>query len=224
MNKSYKVTFNRARGCMMVVNELTSSVQKKSKVTVVSAAVLVALSSSAYATSIVDESTEFKTNTIIEVSDETSVEGNNRHQGIGTTNGTMKTTVAPGATLTVKGSTENKNWTRVYGVNTKTGSKLDVVGNLDLNLTAVAGTQARGVRSYGNTTITGNLTGTVVGNDVDTTGVEVWDGAHLQIKGTDSNLKVITEGGRAIGVNNHAASGIPAGTVDFNGHANSSKQ
>ena len=39
MNKTFKVVFNKARGALMVVNEATSSVQKKGTKTVVVAAV-----------------------------------------------------------------------------------------------------------------------------------------------------------------------------------------
>lgn len=39
MNKSFKVVFNKARGALMVVNEVTSSVQAKGTKTVIAAAV-----------------------------------------------------------------------------------------------------------------------------------------------------------------------------------------
>ena len=38
MNKSFKVVFSKARGALMVVNELTSSVQAKGTKTVIAAA------------------------------------------------------------------------------------------------------------------------------------------------------------------------------------------
>ena len=40
MNKTFKVVFNKARGTLMVVNEATSSVQKKGTKTVIAAAVV----------------------------------------------------------------------------------------------------------------------------------------------------------------------------------------
>lgn len=43
MNKTYKVIFNKARGVLMVANEITSSVQKKGTKTVVAAAVATAV-------------------------------------------------------------------------------------------------------------------------------------------------------------------------------------
>ena len=43
MNKSFKVVFSKARGALMVVNELTSSVQAKGTKTVVAAAVAAAV-------------------------------------------------------------------------------------------------------------------------------------------------------------------------------------
>ena len=42
MNATYKVVFNKARGALMVVNEITSMVQSKGSKTVVAAAVAVA--------------------------------------------------------------------------------------------------------------------------------------------------------------------------------------
>lgn len=45
MNKTFKVVFNRARGSLMVANEITSSVQKKGTKAVIAAAVLVFASS-----------------------------------------------------------------------------------------------------------------------------------------------------------------------------------
>ena len=39
MNSTFKVVFNKARGALMVVNEVTSSVQAKGTKTVVAAAV-----------------------------------------------------------------------------------------------------------------------------------------------------------------------------------------
>lgn len=49
MNKTFKVVFNRARGSLMVANEITSSVQKKGTKAVIAAAVLVFASSFASA-------------------------------------------------------------------------------------------------------------------------------------------------------------------------------
>ena len=49
MNNTYKVVFNKARGVLMVANEITSSVQKKGTKTVVAAAVATALSVAASA-------------------------------------------------------------------------------------------------------------------------------------------------------------------------------
>ena len=47
MNKTFKVIFNRARGTLMVANEITRSVQKKSTKTVLATAVALALGSTA---------------------------------------------------------------------------------------------------------------------------------------------------------------------------------
>lgn len=50
MNKSFKVVFNKARGALMVVNEVTSSVQAKGTKTVIAAAVAALAASGAMAT------------------------------------------------------------------------------------------------------------------------------------------------------------------------------
>lgn len=49
MNKSFKVVFNKARGALMVVNEVTSSVQAKGTKTVIAAAVSTLMASAAVA-------------------------------------------------------------------------------------------------------------------------------------------------------------------------------
>ncbi|WP_440271250.1 ESPR domain-containing protein [Duodenibacillus massiliensis] len=49
MNATFKVVFNKARGALMVVNEMTSSVQKKGTKTVVAAAVACLASGAAFA-------------------------------------------------------------------------------------------------------------------------------------------------------------------------------
>ena len=43
MNKTFKVVFNKARGALMVANEMTSSVQKKGVKTIVAATVVAAI-------------------------------------------------------------------------------------------------------------------------------------------------------------------------------------
>ena len=45
MNKTFKVVFNKARGSLMVANEITQSVQKKGTKTIVATAVALALTS-----------------------------------------------------------------------------------------------------------------------------------------------------------------------------------
>ena len=57
MNNAYKVVFNKARGALMVANEVTSSVQKKGTKLVVASALLAAVSGVAFA----DESTSQET-------------------------------------------------------------------------------------------------------------------------------------------------------------------
>lgn len=61
MNKSFKVVFNKARGALMVVNEVTSSVQAKGTKTVIAAAVTALAASGAMATEWVKAPEELKT-------------------------------------------------------------------------------------------------------------------------------------------------------------------
>lgn len=61
MNKSFKVVFNKARGALMVVNEVTSSVQAKGTKTVIAAAVAALAASGAMATEWVKPPEELKT-------------------------------------------------------------------------------------------------------------------------------------------------------------------
>ena len=55
MNKSFKVVFNKARGALMVVNEVTSSVQAKGTKTVIATAVTALMAGSALAASVIPE-------------------------------------------------------------------------------------------------------------------------------------------------------------------------
>lgn len=45
MNKTYKVVFNKARGALMAVNELTGTIQKKGAKIIVASCALLMLSS-----------------------------------------------------------------------------------------------------------------------------------------------------------------------------------
>ena len=54
MNSTYRVVFNKARGALMVVNELTKSVQKKGTKTVVAAGVTVMATASLHAATVAD--------------------------------------------------------------------------------------------------------------------------------------------------------------------------
>ena len=49
MNSTFKVVFNKARGALMVVNEVTSSVQAKGTKTVIATAVTALMAGSALA-------------------------------------------------------------------------------------------------------------------------------------------------------------------------------
>lgn len=40
MNRCFKIVFNKARGCLMVVNEITSSVQKSSAKSILMGAII----------------------------------------------------------------------------------------------------------------------------------------------------------------------------------------
>lgn len=68
MNKSFKVVFNKARGALMVVNEVTSSVQAKGTKTVIAAAVAALAAGVAGATEIPEIPEGVKADTV-EVTD-----------------------------------------------------------------------------------------------------------------------------------------------------------
>ena len=55
MNSTFKVVFNKARGALMVVNEVTSSVQAKGTKTVIATAVTALMAGSALAASVIPE-------------------------------------------------------------------------------------------------------------------------------------------------------------------------
>ena len=55
MNSTFKVVFNKARGALMVVNEVTSSVQGKGTKTVIATAVTALMAGSALAASVIPE-------------------------------------------------------------------------------------------------------------------------------------------------------------------------
>ena len=61
MNKAYKVVFNKARGALMVANEVTSSVQKKGTKLVVASALLAAVSGVAFADESASQETQAPT-------------------------------------------------------------------------------------------------------------------------------------------------------------------
>ena len=79
MNKSFKVVFNKARGALMVVNEVTSSVQAKGTKTVIVAAVasLVAGGAVAAETQWVDAPEDLKAVTTTQTWDKIVADGNN---------------------------------------------------------------------------------------------------------------------------------------------------
>ena len=68
MNSTFKVVFNKARGALMVVNEVTSSVQAKGTKTVIAAAVATMIAGVASAApTVLDGTTEAKSSTAVVV-------------------------------------------------------------------------------------------------------------------------------------------------------------
>ena len=76
MNKSFKVVFNKARGALMVVNEVTSSVQAKGTKTVIAAAVAALAAGVAGATEIPEIPEGVKADTV-EVTDWKDIDSQN---------------------------------------------------------------------------------------------------------------------------------------------------
>lgn len=106
MNRTFKVVFNKARGALMVANEMTSSVQKKGVKTVVAVAAAAACGASiAAGTGISNTTVSFDENTTI-TTDANAGEGNYRFSGIAATNGTTSVTISEGKKLTINGTLE----------------------------------------------------------------------------------------------------------------------
>ena len=121
MNKSFKVVFNKARGALMVVNEVTSSVQAKGTKTVIAAAIATMMAGGAVAaeTQWVEAPEGLEAVTTTQEWDKIAVDGNNAF--VHTANGE---TVSP---LTFVSVTDEKTFNGTLWA-TGTGAKAQASG------------------------------------------------------------------------------------------------
>ena len=192
MNSVYRVVFSKSRNALMVVNELTSSVQAKGTKTVVAVAAAAAMGSAMAADAVAVE------DTTPPVEEETPV--------VDTSLWTDKTV---SAAETVKAGEAIKIHTAVIAE----GGSLVVQGNVDRDPTETAGekTSVLSVGKGGKVTVeaTGNLqvNDLRIAGDVSATGAEEWTdeehgrttpavGAYKSFEMTDGTL-VLSQGGRA---------------------------
>lgn len=190
MNQTFKVVFNKARGALMVVNEVTSCVQAKGTKTVVAAAALAAMGSAVAADAVEDATPPLE--------EETPV--------VDTSLWTGKT--VSGAETVKAGETIKIN-TAVIAE----GGSLTVQGNVDRDPKEVDGekTSVLSVEKGGKVVVesTGNLqvNDLKIAGDVTATGAKEWSdeehgctkpavGAYKSFEMTDGTL-VLSQGGRA---------------------------
>lgn len=190
MNQTFKVVFNKARGALMVVNEVTSCVQAKGTKTVVAAAAVAAMGSAVAADAVEDATPP--------VEEETPV--------VDTSLWTGKT--VSGAETVKAGETIKIN-TAVIAE----GGSLTVQGNVDRDPKEVDGekTSVLSVEKGGKVVVesTGNLqvNDLKIAGDVTATGAKEWSdeehgrtkpavGAYKSFEMTDGTL-VLSQGGRA---------------------------
>ena len=164
MNSTFKVVFNKARGALMVVNEVTSSVQAKGTKTVVAAAVATMLAGVA-GTAMAEEATEpsepAKTTSTVTNDNRTEIQGKDVFDGYTSITGSDKYQsgaiyITDGQTTTFKDGVKFTNNT-----SEKAGGAIEVqAGTVNLKDAVITGNKADSwggaIRMAGNSTV--NLT------------------------------------------------------------------
>lgn len=190
MNQTFKVVFNKARGALMVVNEVTSCVQAKGTKTVVAAAAVAAMGSAVAADAVEDATPPLEEETPVV---DTSLWTGKTVSGAETVKAgeTIKintAVIAEGGSLTVQGSVDRDpkevDGEKTSVLSVEKGGKVAVesTGNLQVNDLKIAG-------------------------DVSATGAKEWSdeehgrttpavGAYKSFEMTDGTL-VLSQGGRA---------------------------
>lgn len=190
MNQTFKVVFNKARGALMVVNEVTSCVQAKGTKTVVVAAAVAAMGSAVAADAVEDATPPLEEETPVV---DTSLWTGKTVSGAETVKAgeTIKintTVIAEGGSLTVQGSVDRDpkevDGEKTSVLSVEKGGKVAVesTGNLQVNDLKIAG-------------------------DVSATGAKEWTdeehgrttpavGAYKSFEMTDGTL-TLSQGGRA---------------------------
>ena len=183
MNRTFKVVFNRARACLMVANEITSSVQKKSTKTVVAAAVAAAILGAGFEALATTYTTEqnltadttfngdlFNSQGRITIKDSISAKLQNTTHSLITYsegNGAAISVSTSGATVELNNSNfqNNKN-------SSNPGGAISVGGKFTSDFTKFSGNSASSggaIYTFANADITGNLftTNTATGSSGD---------------------------------------------------------
>ena len=186
MNKTFKIVFNKARGALMVANEITSSVQKKGVKLIVAATAAAACGASTAGTGIANDTVHFATDATIST-DAPSGEPN-RYSGIAASENGQTTTVsvADGATLTITGTLENFPYAeRLYLISAQTGSAVTTSGTIVGQLSAdTSSGEVRGIRANGgDITINGSLNANLQSSEGNVYGADAWYGSHLTFNG-----------------------------------------
>lgn len=176
-------------------------------------AIVALYSAPTLATSLIDGTHSFDSDTTIEATD--VVESSNRWGGIGATTGDMVVNIADGATLSVGGNRTGED--RLYGAVAQTGSSLTINGNTLFDLSNTSA-DTRGIRANGgDITLNGDTTVVAKVTTGQAIGAEAWTGATLQFNGK-TTITAQSEGGRVIAVQNFnspSSSGLTV--IDFNG-------
>lgn len=205
MNKTFKIVFNKARGALMVANEMTSSVQKKGVRTVVAMAAAAACGAVVAADApdhgISNGTFSFSKNTTITTDvDAGEFDGDKplaHFSGIAATKGETTVTVADGATLTIDGTLEEIDGAdRIYLITAMNKSSVTTDGHISGKLSTSGSNSIRGIRADGGSTIkiNGNLDADITSNNVESAGVEAYGGSFISFNGNETTLTATTSG------------------------------
>lgn len=214
MNKSYRVLFNRARGCMMVVNELTSSVCGRAGKVAVTAAALVVASGAMAGVGTVTVNGNFGEEQLTDNS-LTSVESDTtRLSAVSVTN--QQSIKDLNVSVDVKAADKGENVGRIHAVSLVGGDL--TVGNVTVNVTnAVKDAQIRAFRlNPGNLTVNGNINIKAYSTgEAQTNGLDGWSdkkvGSHTMKLNAGSDIGEIKIN---VGSNGNATGLVAAQSLD----------
>lgn len=221
MNKTYRVIFSKARGALMVVNELTSCVQKKGASAIVTAAAL-SLTSTVLMAATTPEANEGQTGDITIVAPDKNAYAVEAKAGQTQTYGDSESTVTISATgsggiaaysagdLTIQGKsielTSKKDAARATS-----GGKLTI--GTDQTQNVVLNAEKYGVFANKNATEV-NLKGKTIGLATKSEAVYIKDGAHASI-GSDKTDSLTIVGTRGLHATNSASITVTGNQIDI---------